>query len=150
MKHNSDGRPQRKPLGPRDPNVLYRRLEPGDSKPRAQARMLVSGLMSNALVAREWSRTPFGDVEETVDFTTTLASVEDAAGRVARGDLSRAEGVLAAQLVTLNALFVNLAALALRSGRRLPRQRVRVCLAGRSDAVLRPLDAGNGRGSWPP
>jgi hypothetical protein len=72
--------------------------------------MLVSGLITNAAVARAWSATPFGDVEKNVDFTSTVGKIEEAVRRVQGGDLSQPEGVLTAQLVTLNAMFASLAA----------------------------------------
>ena len=58
---------------------------------------------------REWSAYPFGDVGTTLDLTTCLNAIVDAAERVKRGDLGDAEALLTAQTVTLNALFANLA-----------------------------------------
>ena len=65
--------------------------------------------MPNAAVARQWSRYPFGNVEENVDITATLENIEQAAARVNRGDFGHAEAPLTAQTVTLNALFTCLA-----------------------------------------
>ncbi len=96
-------------MAKRTPNVLEGKLQPKQTPQEANASLLVAGLAPNAAVAREWSGYPFGKVEKTVDLTSTLNCIVDAAERVNAGDLGDVEALLTAQTVTLNAVFVNLA-----------------------------------------
>jgi hypothetical protein len=96
----------------RKPNVLEGKLKPKQTPQEANASLLVAGLGPNAAAAWEWSTYPFGEVEKTVDLTSTLNSIVEAAERVNVGDLSDVEALLTAQTVTLNVIFVNLAHMA--------------------------------------
>jgi hypothetical protein len=99
-------------LGP-DANLsqiqLRSRPQPGVTTAHLAGTFLVAGLLPNAKVARDWSCSQFGDPATSIDLTTTYDSVVEAAERVNRGDLSNVEAILAAQVITLNAMFVDLA-----------------------------------------
>ena len=89
-------------------NRLVGRLKPKQTPAEATAEMVVSGLAINAVTAAQFSKFPFGDV----DLTECLVKLHAAVDRVHGGDLQEAEAVLAAQAVTLNAMFTHLANLA--------------------------------------
>lgn len=76
---------------------------------QSAAAFLLTGVPSNTIAAREWSDYPYGEVDKAVGLAATVEAVEAAAKRVNAGDLSDVKALLAAQTVTLNALFVNLA-----------------------------------------
>lgn len=88
---------------------LRSRPQPGVTTAHLAGTFLVAGLLPNAKVARDWSRSHFGDPDTSIDLTTTYENVVEAAERVNRGDLSHVEAMLTAQTVTLNAMFVDLA-----------------------------------------
>ena len=70
------------------------------------AATVVAGLASNSVAQCEWSTYPFGAVDVSACHNATV----DAAERVTGGDLGGMKALLAAQTVTLNALFTDLAA----------------------------------------
>jgi hypothetical protein len=80
-------------------------LKPGQARDAATARMVVAGLTTNAVIAAEFSKFPYGDV----DLTECGNALVDTAEDVNKGDLGDAEALLAAQAVTLNTIFANLA-----------------------------------------
>ena len=85
-------------------NTLKKRETPEES----MADMVVSGLLSNAFTAVQFSKSPIGDV----DLTVCLAKLNAAVERVQRVDLRETEALLTAQAVTLNTMFTHLANLA--------------------------------------
>lgn len=99
--------PPQKPS--RNPNELVGKRKPDQTPDDAMAQLAIAGLASNTAAMREWSAYRFGDVGTTLDLTTCLNAIVDAAERVKRCDLGDAEALLTAQAVTLNALFANLA-----------------------------------------
>jgi len=88
-------RPVRQP----DPKKLEGRLRPGETPIEANARVVVDGLDVHALVLTDSS------MAGPIDITACAAKTKAAARRVADGDLSGLEAILAAQAITLNALF---------------------------------------------
>jgi hypothetical protein len=67
--------------------------------------MVVAGLAGNAATTREWSTSPFGDV----DITACLNALVDSVDRATSHHLGDAEALLMAQAVALNAVFTQLA-----------------------------------------
>ena len=86
------------------PNTLVNRLKPEETPAAAIAEMVVSGLVTNAVAALQFSKA-FGDV----DLTACVAKLQAAVDRIHRGDLREAESLLTAQAVTLNTMFIHLA-----------------------------------------
>ena len=70
----------------------------------AAATVAVAGLASNSMATHDWSPR-LGDV----DATACLNEVVEAAGRVNRGDMGQLEAVLTAHVISLNAIFTELA-----------------------------------------
>jgi hypothetical protein len=67
--------------------------------------MVVAGLAANAVTAVKFSTSSFGEV----DLTECLNALVDSTKAVNNGDLGAAEALLAAQAITLNTIFTNLA-----------------------------------------
>lgn len=95
----------------RGPNTLVNKLKPKETPAEATAEMAVSGLVSNAVTAAQFSKFLFGDVDLTECVVKLYATVE----RVHQGDLREPEALLTAQAVTLNTMFSHLANLAART-----------------------------------
>ena len=64
------------------------------------------GVAANAFLVQTWSTYPLG----TLDVTALVNSLDDANAAANRGDMAAAESLLMTQAVSLNAIFVNLAA----------------------------------------
>ncbi len=92
------------------PNTLVGRLKPKETPAEATADMVVSGLVTNAVTAVQFSKS-FGDV----DLTACVAKLHAAVDRVHRGDLRETESLLTVQAVTLNTMFTHLASLAAKT-----------------------------------
>jgi len=86
-------------------STLVIERKPKQTPEAATAKMVVAGLATNAISTREFSTYPFGDV----NLTECLNALIDSAERVNQGDLGEAEALLAAQAVSLNAIFTYLA-----------------------------------------
>ncbi len=86
-------------------STLVIEREPKLTPEAALAKMVVAGLATNAISTQEFSTYPFGDV----NLTECLNALSDSAARVNKGDLREAEALLAAQAVSLNAIFTSLA-----------------------------------------
>ena len=80
-------------------------MEPGKTEDRMVSDMLVRGLVSNASATAKFVKPQYDDVS----LTDLLASLKESGERVNRGVLSAMESMLAAQAVTLNAIFGELA-----------------------------------------
>ena len=89
-------------------NTLVHRLTPGQTVAALVAETMVSGLAMNAVTAVGFS-THLG----TLDLTACVAALTTTTERVKHGDLGEAEALLAAQSVTLNAIFTELSRRAL-------------------------------------
>jgi hypothetical protein len=74
---------------------------PGMTHARAIAEHAAAGVLTNALVATRFTR---GDVAE-LELTEMVGAMQAAGDRIAGGDLSGLERMLAAQMVSLNACF---------------------------------------------
>lgn len=86
-------------------------LQAGHPKPveidkKAVARGAPEGVASNTVVLLEWCAYPF---ENRVDVGEAQKAMRQAVERVSRGDLRDAESILAAQIISLNAIFTQLA-----------------------------------------
>src|SRR5262245_48980612 len=93
---------------PRTSNAptLTVQIPPGISPAAANAQLASRGLALNALLVNAFSAPNFG---ETDDLTPYLTALEQMVVTVRSGDLGDAEGLLLAQAVTLNAIFVRCA-----------------------------------------
>ena len=85
-------------------NTLVNRLKPNETPVEATADMLVSGLVTNAVTAVQFSKS-FNDV----DLTACVAKLHAAVNRVHGGDLREAEALLTAQVMALNSIFSSMA-----------------------------------------
>jgi hypothetical protein len=74
---------------------------PGVSKATRLAQLEASGLLPNAVATRAWSLMP-------LDLTEVLQVAEALGARVSSGQLEDLDAMLAAQSVTLNAVFVRM------------------------------------------
>ena len=85
-------------------NTLRSPLKPNQTPEAARAEMMVHGVATNVVTAVGYSKT-LGDVDATEAMAALIAEIQ----RVQGGDMTSAEGMLAAQAVTLNAMFTQLA-----------------------------------------
>jgi hypothetical protein len=79
-------------------------LKPGQTQEEASAEMMVEGLGMNAVAAVAYSKT-LGQLDLTECMASLLLEIE----RIRAGSLNGPEAILAAQAVTLNAMFTQLA-----------------------------------------
>jgi hypothetical protein len=86
-------------------NTLNLRREPGKSDERIMAECALSAVMTNSATARMFSQGTFG----ASDLNATVAAMREKAEKVQRGDLSEIEATLAAQAVSLDLIFTELA-----------------------------------------
>lgn len=84
-------------------------LKPGETAEDAHAANIAEGVGTNAVLAWKWSGWMSGNVERGSDLEDLFVAVSGVAERVKSGDLGDAETMLAAQIVSLNAMFANLA-----------------------------------------
>src|SRR4051812_23016897 len=85
-------------------NTFTSRLKPGQTPDAAHAEMMVEGLGMNAVTAVGYSKT-LGEL----DLTECMVALVAETRKVQSGDLGGLESTLAAQAVTLNAMFTQLA-----------------------------------------
>lgn len=90
-----------------EPNVLRSTLKPEQSPEARQAEFMVEGLAMNSLVGLAFS-TKLGDLDLTECFAQTLRNAQATANR----DRSSQEAILAAQVISTNAIYTDLALLA--------------------------------------
>ena len=102
--HRESGRRASAAPPPSKSQTLTNRLKRGQAPDEATAELVVAGLGANAVTAVKFSAMTYGEV----DLTSCLNALVDSAERVNRGDLGKAEALLTAQAVTLNAMFTNL------------------------------------------
>lgn len=93
----------------RDPHELVM-THPLRSKGKTDAELTadgaVEGVVANAVLLKTWSQYPLG----TLDLTALVSSLGALTDAVNRGEMSAAESLLMTQAVSLNVIFVNLAA----------------------------------------
>lgn len=85
-------------------NRMVNKLKPGQTPAAGLAEMMVGGLATNAVTAAGFSKM-FGEL----DVSECVTALVTAAQRVKDGDLDGLEATLTAQVVTLNAIFTQLA-----------------------------------------
>jgi len=100
---------KQRPTAARESNVLVNRLKPEQTPEAAAAEMMVEGLAVNAATATGYSKM-LGEL----DLTECLAALIAETRKAQTGDLASLEARLAAQAVTLNAMFTQLASTASR------------------------------------
>lgn len=88
----------------RDPNTLVNKLKPEQSPEAATGEMMVEGLGTNAAATAGFSRM-LGEL----DLTECMAALIAETDRTRTGNLAGLEAILAAQTVTLNAMFTQMA-----------------------------------------
>ena len=93
-----------------EPNVLKSRLKPGETPEAREAEFMLEGLAMNAMVGLVFS-TKLGDLDLTECFAQMLRNAEATAG----GNSKSQESILAAQVISTNAIFTDLAILARRN-----------------------------------
>ena len=95
------------PLAKRSPNQMVNKLPPGETIEQATAAMMVEGLCMNVLASVGYSKN-LG----VVHLTESRAALTAQTRKVRAGDLGDLEALLAAQAITLNAMFTQMAILA--------------------------------------
>lgn len=88
----------------RDPRVFVNKLKPEETPEQASAAMMVDGLSMNTVAAVDYSKT-LG----VLDITESFLAVDREAKKAQAGDLGGLEAMLAAQAITLNAMFTHMA-----------------------------------------
>ena len=90
-----------------EPSTLKSTLKPGQTKLAHQAEYMVEGLAMNALVGLAFSTT-LG----TLDLTECFAQMLGRAKEVSNGSTQSQEAILAGQIISLNAIYTDLALMA--------------------------------------
>ena len=90
-----------------EPNTLKGTLKPGETKVAHQAAYMVEGLAMNALVGLAFS-TKLGNLDLTECFAQMLLNAEE----TSNGESKSQESILAAQIISTNAIYTDLALLA--------------------------------------
>src|SRR5688572_19323644 len=90
-----------------EPSVLKGRLKADETPEGREAGFMVEGLAMNALVGLA-----FASKLGTLDLTECFAQVLENAKAVAGGDRKSQESILAAQVISTNAIYTELALLA--------------------------------------
>lgn len=88
-----------------DAKTLQVEKTPGKTRERMLAAVATQGLASNAAILSDFTRASFGELS----LTAAVAELRDSAAAVSRGDLAGPEAMLAAQAVSLNAMFAEMA-----------------------------------------
>jgi len=88
-----------------DPNKLVVTEEPGKSKQRKLAEIQLSPDISNAVTVQSYLKSLAGEV----DFTEAVEVMREKSDKIIGGDLSEIESTLTGQIVSLNAIFTNMA-----------------------------------------
>lgn len=94
-----------KKLKKQDTHALIVENEKGKSEPRKLAEIKLSSNVLNTLTTEAFTKSALGDI----DFTEAVAVMKDKSEKIIAGDLSELESTLAAQIVSLNAIFTTLA-----------------------------------------
>ena len=102
MKRKTD-RPQGK--APNDAGTATLREEPGSSRERILADVMVEGTLANAHVMATFAKPTMGELH----LAECIRALDDKTRAVNRGDLSSAEAVLIEQATALNAIFAEFA-----------------------------------------
>lgn len=79
--------------------------DPGKSEQRKLAEIKLSSNVLNTLTTASFTKSALGEI----DFTEAVAVMKEKSGKIIAGDLSELESTLAAQIVSLNAIFATLA-----------------------------------------
>ena len=89
------------------PNVLQVRVNAGDTKAQREAELMVEGLAMNAVVG-----VTFSQKLGTLDLTEAFAQVLVRAREITGHDTESTEAILAGQVMSLNAIYTDLAIIA--------------------------------------
>lgn len=79
--------------------------EKGKSEHRKLAEIKLSSNVLNTLTTEAFTKSALGEI----DFTEAVAVMKEKSEKIIAGDLSELESTLAAQIVSLNAIFTTLA-----------------------------------------
>jgi len=90
-----------------EPNALRVRQEPGKTNLRREAKVMVDGMAMNAMVGLVFS-TKSGTLDLTECFAEVLSRVREAANR----DTKSQEAILVGQIISMNAVYTDLAIIA--------------------------------------
>jgi hypothetical protein len=90
-----------------EPNVLRGSLKTGQTKEGREAELMVEGLAMNAVVGLMFS-SKLGDLDLTEAFAQILARARETADR----DTKSQESILSGQVISLNAIYTDLAIIA--------------------------------------
>ena len=88
-----------------DSNTLSIENEKGKSEVRKLAEIKLSSNVLNTLTTEAFTKSALGEI----DFTEAVAVMKEKTEKIVAGDLSELESTLAAQVVSLNAIFCTLA-----------------------------------------
>ena len=86
-------------------NTLMLQAEKGESKEQQLAKVKLSSVVLNTLTASAFVKSSMGEV----DLTTAIDVVKEKANKITAGDISGLEATLAAQVVSLDAIFNEMA-----------------------------------------
>lgn len=89
----------------RNPQALIVENEKGKSEHRRLAEIKLSSNVLNTLATEAFTKSALGEI----DFTEAVAVMKEKSEKIIAGDLSELESTLAAQVVSLNAIFTILA-----------------------------------------
>ena len=89
------------------PNVLQVRVKAGDTKGQREAELMVEGLAMNAVVGVTFSQ-KLGNLDLTEAFAQVLVRTREITGH----DTQSTEAILAGQVMSLNAIYTDLAIIA--------------------------------------
>ncbi|MCB1741339.1 MAG: hypothetical protein KDK91_13270 [Gammaproteobacteria bacterium] len=89
---------------PSDQDQIVAAVKPGEDEAIAVARTVLQPTVQAAVTLRE-----FGQAHGELDLAGLIASLKEQTGAASKGELGRAEAMLAAQAHTLDAIFNNLA-----------------------------------------
>lgn len=88
-----------------DTNALIVENEKGKSEHRKLAEIKLSSNVLNTLTTEAFTKSALGEI----DFTEAVTVMKEKSEKIIAGDLSELESTLAAQIVSLNAIFTTLA-----------------------------------------
>lgn len=88
-----------------NPQALIVEHEKGKSEHRKLAEIKLSSSVLNTLTTEAFTKSLLGEI----DFTEAVAVMKEKTEKIIAGDLSELESTLAAQVVSLNAIFTSLA-----------------------------------------
>lgn len=88
-----------------DPHTLIVENEKGKSEHRKLAEIKLSPNVLNTLTTEAFTKSALGEI----DFTEAVSVMKEKTEKIVAGDLSELESTLAAQVISLNAIFTTLA-----------------------------------------